>query len=317
MIDYLPELCVMVFVCSPKLMCVVTQQLYVCHSWEFIWVNSEQECEPSKRFCSPIIIKDRTVVGIRGDSSDIDNVLLPETVLHVGPNSFRSCFRLTSVIFPTKLRTIGDGAFSDCDHLISVSMPETVIHVGDEAFSRCFSLISITLPAGLVKVGIRIFHQCKGLTSVTLPEGVTQIGHNAFSYCHSLVSIVFPKKLKRIGDGCFQHCVSLTSVKLPETVIHLGHNAFAHCSSLKCITLPDGLRHVGISSLSHCNQLSFISFRPPMSRAFFIVWAVGNSRHRDNWQLTSVKEVRNVLRLIVNFGNWSRDVSSVMTLMKL
>ena len=41
---------------------------------------------------------------------------------------------------------------------------------------------------------------------------------------------------------------------------------------------------------------------PPLaSRAAFIIWAVGSSRNRANWQLTIVKRARNVMRLITRF----------------
>ena len=46
-----------------------------------------------------------------------------------------------------------------------------------------------------------------------------------------------------------------------------------------------------------------------MSWGAFIVWSVGNSRHGDNWKLTTVKHLRNVLRLILMFVNSTRDVN--------
>jgi hypothetical protein len=42
-----------------------------------------------------------------------------------------------------------------------------------------------------------------------------------------------------------------------------------------------------------------------------MTWAVGSSRHRDNWQLTTLKHSRNILRLIIELTLWSRDVSSL------
>ena len=39
---------------------------------------------------------------------------------------------------------------------------------------------------------------------------------------------------------------------------------------------------------------------PPPS---FIAWSVGSSRNRDNWQLTTVKQLRNVLSLITTFAH--------------
>ena len=41
---------------------------------------------------------------------------------------------------------------------------------------------------------------------------------------------------------------------------------------------------------------------PYVTRCAFMAWAVGTSRNRDNWQLTTLKQSRNVLRLIAVFA---------------
>ena len=57
--------------------------------------------------------------------------------------------------------------------------------------------------------------------------------------------------------------------------------------------------------------LSSVIFRPRVPSAF-IAWSVGQSRNRTNWQLTTVKRLRNVLRLITEFAlEERRDVESV------
>ena len=49
-----------------------------------------------------------------------------------------------------------------------------------------------------------------------------------------------------------------------------------------------------------------------------IVWVVGNSRNRDNWQLTTVKQLRNVLRLITVLAfEPSRNVMEMLDLNKV
>ena len=49
-----------------------------------------------------------------------------------------------------------------------------------------------------------------------------------------------------------------------------------------------------------------------MGRGTFIAWAVGSSRNRDNWKLTTVKHLCNVLRLITELANGGlRDVTSL------
>jgi hypothetical protein len=71
------------------------------------------------------------------------------------------------------------------------------------------------------------------------------------------------------------------------------------------------LTHVGSHVFADCKALTSVTFRPPISRSAFITWVVGSSRHRDNWQITTLKHLRNILRLITALALWSRDVSSL------
>ena len=50
-------------------------------------------------------------------------------------------------------------------------------------------------------------------------------------------------------------------------------------------------------------------FETLIDRCSFVVWAVSNSRNRDNWRLTSVAQVHNVLAIIAKFAKQPpRDV---------
>jgi hypothetical protein len=80
---------------------------------------------------------------------------------------------------------------------------------------------------------------------------------------------------------------------------------------LTSLTLPDSLTDVGICAFGECCCLTSVTFRPPVSRGAFITWAVGDSRNRDNWQITTLKHSRNVLRIITKFGLCHRDLSTI------
>ena len=75
--------------------------------------------------------------------------------------------------------------------------------------------------------------------------------------------------------------------------------------------LPHSLDIVG-SSLFEGTALTSTSiiFRPRVSAAF-ITWTVSNSRNRANWQLTTVKRLRNVLRIITTLALERRDVTTL------
>ena len=66
---------------------------------------------------------------------------------------------------------------------------------------------------------------------------------------------------------------------------------------------------VGCAAFRTCTALITAIFRPRIPLAL-IAWA-SSSRNRTNWQLTAVKQSRNVLRLITALALERRDVSSV------
>ena len=175
------------------------------------------------------------------------------------------------------------------------------------------SVTNIVVPDGVKAIGDDAFldwGKCRCLTSLTLPNSVVTIGNNAFYDCSGLTSLTLPNSVETIAKYTFSRCSGLTSLTLPNSVETIGSDAFSLCSALTSVSLPHGLDTVGSRAFVHCKSLTSVVFRPPVSRAF-ITWAVGSSRHRDNWQLTSLKQLRNVLRLVVMLSAEVRDVSTV------
>ena len=105
--------------------------------------------------------------------------------------AFSGCSKLTSVIIPDRVTSIGEGAFSGCSGLTSVIIPDGVRFIGWYAFSGCSGLTSVTIGNSVTSIGQYAFYRCSGLTSVTIPDGVTHIGLYAFSDCSGLKSVTF------------------------------------------------------------------------------------------------------------------------------
>ena len=57
-----------------------------------------------------------------------------------------------------------------------------------------------------------------------------------------------------------------------------------------------------------CPELTRVSFRPPIGRASFVAWALGNMRNRQNWALTRIQRMGNILRLITEYSREERNV---------
>jgi hypothetical protein len=190
--------------------------------------------------------------------------------------------KIVSVIIPSSVKKIGEGAFVDCDNLVSVTIPDSVTEFKAGyygMFQSCKSLTSVTLPAGLKEIPANMFAGCtalksitipmgvtvirkgafsrSGLTSITIPDSVTEIegsGGYAFSECKDLTSVVLSKGIKKL-EG-FSGCTSLVSIVIPDGVEEIGSFLFSNCTNLTSVTIPSSVKKVGDYAFKDCKKLN-------------------------------------------------------------
>ena len=203
--------------------------------------------------------------------------------------------KITDLVIPSGIASIGYRAFSDCSGLTSVTIPDSVTEIGRSAFSDCSGLTSITIPDSVTNIGYYAFYNCSGLTSVTIADSVTTIGSDAFYGCLNLhvihisdltawcniefssrwisvdggyglyldgekiTDLVIPSGIASIGDFAFSDCIGLTSITIPDSVTTIGRSAFSCCSGLTSITIPDSVTTIGDSAFSCCSGLTSIT----------------------------------------------------------
>ena len=139
--------------------------------------------------------------------------------------SIKGCSGLTkleTIILPSTVVSVGEGAFYNCNFLNSISLPN-VVSVGERAFYNCNFLNSISLP-NAVSVGNEAFGHCYSLTSIDLPK-VVSVGGNAF-WGTGLTEVILPEGLKTIEGSAFSGC-PLTVISIPSTVTSVGSSAFS------------------------------------------------------------------------------------------
>ncbi len=164
---------------------------------------------------------------VRG--SKITSVIIPNSVTSIGSNAFFRCSGLTSVMVESG-NTVYDSR-EDCNAIIKTS--------SNELITGCKNTI---IPNSVTSIGDYAFYYCSGLTSIIIPNSVIEISSNAFYNCSSLASVTIPNSVTSIGNQAFSYCSGLTSVIIPDSVISIGSNAFIYCSGLNdvysCIDDP-------------------------------------------------------------------------------
>ena len=186
------------------------------------------------------------------ETTEITNLIIPNSVTSIGSSAFSGCSGLTSVNIPNSVTSIGNYAFYKCSGLASVTIPNSVTSIGSSAFYNCKDLTTVIIPNSVTSIGSDAFYNCSGLTSVNIPNSVTSIGSRAFKGCSGLTSVNIPNSVTSIGDDAFNNCTGLSSVTIPNSVTSIGSSAFYSCSRLTSVTIPNSVTSIGSSAFSGC-----------------------------------------------------------------
>jgi len=73
---------------------------------------------------------------------------------------------IDSIIIPNTVKTVGEGAFYECEKLKEVIIPEGVTNIGDYAFDLCYGLRNITIPKDVQSIGNWAFYGCSKMEHV-------------------------------------------------------------------------------------------------------------------------------------------------------
>lgn len=198
--------------------------------------------------------------------------------LEIGKNAFRECDRLEAIVFETgaNVKTIGVGAFMECNSLTEVELPKTVTSIQESAFENCEYLEKLSVQdnmsanAAPLVYGDNVFSNCDSLTEVYLPAQAStypyyvesplvaitispdnkflasenSIMFNAdktelFKYGSDATTYEIPATVKKIATGAFKG-TAIESVTIPASVTEIGESAFEGCESLTTVTFITG-----------------------------------------------------------------------------
>ena len=113
--------------------------------------------------------------------TDLNIIIIPDSVTHIGKWAFYKCLIKEVIFYPgTNIDIIDDYCFASCTNLKILRIPNMIKSIGKYAFSNCVHLTEIILPSTLETIGESAFESCVSLGGLNVPDSVTYIGENAF-----------------------------------------------------------------------------------------------------------------------------------------
>jgi hypothetical protein len=97
-------------------------------------------------------------------------------------SAFQKSTKLTSIILPNSITSIGNNAFSDCSALTSIIIPNLVISIGGNAFSSCKSLTELTFPKSILRLGDLVLSGCTGILKLSVKNPIPLIASTKIFY---------------------------------------------------------------------------------------------------------------------------------------
>lgn len=210
---------------------------------------------------------------------------LPDGTESIGDWAFENVSMIYTVVVPSSLREIGNGAFST--QLVSIESYDEFAgleSVGAGAFAETqwmetageFPMLGsilvgyrgtgrdVVIPEGVKKIAdgalaLDYNPNMTSIESVKMPEGLTHIGAEAFASNWDMKEITLPESLKEIGVGAFMGCRNLTAIDIPDGVELIGEGAFARCYYVESLTIGSGVDSIGDYAFSEIEMEGVIT----------------------------------------------------------
>lgn len=237
-----------------------------------IYNHAFSECSAleSITFGSQLILLDERAFYRCGNLSEI-KFAEKSSLVQIASYVFAECPKLTQVVLPEGLVSLGIGAFNACTELSDVTMPQSLTTVGSGVFNgtKVFN-DSLTDDGGNIVYADNWIVAVVNSAEITelswsgvekpaadatfIREGTVGIVGRAFVSCENLTRVVLPPSIKYLGDSCFARNKALYSVTLPG-VETISYGVFSDCDILQILDLGQSLKSIGAKAFYGCDRL--------------------------------------------------------------
>lgn len=239
---------------------------------------------PPMEVVIPAEIEDFPVIEIRNAAfyeTNIDSVIIPDSVRWIGESCFSKCKPLLYVELPKNLEKIESFLFFGCTALKAITLPDSIENIDGGAFYGS-GLEAIVIPDSVQEIAgyktwlgewVGAFEDCKNLKTVSIGNGVKKIGNNSFTKCTSLTTVTIGNGTELIGENAFYECINLKTVTIGTGIIEIHNYAFAKCRSLTTV-------NIGAENVYYLNNSDYYENSTAFSGCSSLSLKEKDTRHR-------------------------------------
>lgn len=230
----------------------------------------------------PAVVNGVAVVAIGENAftgfTGIDDLVIPDSVKTIEKNAFYGC-SATSITLSKNLKTLGEGAFTDCRNISEIKLPDSLTEIPESAFRRCDGLTKVEFGSNLTTVSDFAFYECTRLEKLELPPTLTTIGDQAFGELLSLTDITAEgSSTFTVTDGILTdkdkkeiYCAVSTlsgDLRIPDGTEVIRGGAFSAAASIEHLFLPSSVTEIRegafscqfTGELGYCSKLKSVDF---------------------------------------------------------
>ena len=177
----------------------------------------------------------------------------------------------SSVILPSTLTTIGEGAFCGCSNLTEIIIPENVTSIGASAFLNC-PLTSVTCMNPTPPAISNYTFYCYDTATLYVPEGSLEAYQTdnvwgqfnnieSTSYTVTVDGITYQLNSDNTATVVHDDYADMSRVRIPATFVYsrktftvtsIAERAFSGCTELSVVALPATLTSIGDYAFADC-----------------------------------------------------------------
>lgn len=207
-----------------------------------------------------------------GLEATTDKLTIPVGITTVAPNAAIGSYMKGLDL--NQVEDIGNAAFNSCNALQSVKIGRNVKTIGQGAFTNCQFITKFEVDGGNAKYqqidGVLftkpnhehlVLYPCGKTDAYTVPEGTTTIDNFAFADVHKLPKVRIAKSVKTIGQSAFKGAKMLKTVEFlkPSQLQEIKIYAFQQ-TPLEKVTIPSSVKKLGEASFADTQKLTEVHF---------------------------------------------------------